>query len=216
MKIRQIAVENFRLLKDVKIVPEEVLSLVIGKNNSGKTSLLDILRIFLKGESFCFDDFNIDSHKALSAIPDKSTDEIIALLNSITIRLKIYIEYSAQDSLENISEFMLSLDPKDNFIVLAFEYGLRVERIEDLRANFSKYKAIKGNKDKSFLEYLKKNISTYYQVKVKSLEYGNETNSVEVKNFNNVIRYLADFVKEDSVIFMSQNLLRSFAFIESS
>ena len=43
MKIERITVKNFRLLRDFSIDLEDSLSLVIGKNNVGKTSLLLIL-----------------------------------------------------------------------------------------------------------------------------------------------------------------------------
>ena len=42
MKITKIKVKNFRLLKEFELDLEESLSLVIGKNNCGKTSLLSI------------------------------------------------------------------------------------------------------------------------------------------------------------------------------
>lgn len=40
MKIKEIKVENFRLLKEFRLELEDDLSLLIGKNNVGKTSLL--------------------------------------------------------------------------------------------------------------------------------------------------------------------------------
>ena len=39
--------ENFRLLKSFSIDLEDGLSLVIGKNNTGKTSILSVLEKFL-------------------------------------------------------------------------------------------------------------------------------------------------------------------------
>lgn len=64
MKINKIHISNFRILKDFKLDIEEELSLVIGKNNSGKTSILTILDKFLnqpnKGR-FVFEDFNLNS-----------------------------------------------------------------------------------------------------------------------------------------------------------
>ena len=189
MKINRITVKNFRLLKDMEIIPEDLLSLVIGKNNSGKTSLLDVLSKFINGEKFYFDDFNIDTHTTINAVPDKSNDEIMEILDDIKIELKIYIEYDKQDSLENMSELMLNLDPKDNVIILAFEYGLRPDKLDDVKTNYKKFIKIKGNTDKTFIEYLKKNINTYCQVKTKSLEFGDETNSIDVKRLNNIIRF---------------------------
>lgn len=40
MHISKITVRNYRLLKDFSVDLEENLSLIVGKNNSGKTSLL--------------------------------------------------------------------------------------------------------------------------------------------------------------------------------
>jgi len=191
MKINRITVKNFRRLKDVEIIPEDLLSLVIGKNNSGKTSLLDVLSKFINGGKFYFDDFNIDTHTTVNAVPDKSNDEIMEILDDIKIELKIYIEYDEQDSLENMSELMLNLDPKDNVIILAFDYRLRTDKLDDLKLNFERFKKIEANAKKTFIDYLKKNINTYYQVKIRSLESGNETNSIDVKSLDNVIRFEA-------------------------
>ena len=61
MKIYKIEIENFRLLKSFSIDLEEDLSLVIGKNNTGKTSILSVLDKFLNEKcNFCCDDLNID------------------------------------------------------------------------------------------------------------------------------------------------------------
>ena len=62
MKIKKkIEVENFRLLKTFSIDLENELSLVIGKNNTGKTSILSVLDKFINEKSkFSYDDFNID------------------------------------------------------------------------------------------------------------------------------------------------------------
>ena len=45
--IYKIQVENFRLLKSFSMDLEEPLSLVVGKNNTGKTSILTVLDKFL-------------------------------------------------------------------------------------------------------------------------------------------------------------------------
>ena len=44
MKLESAQIKNFRMLKEMDIDFEDVLSLVIGKNNSGKTSFLSILQ----------------------------------------------------------------------------------------------------------------------------------------------------------------------------
>ena len=69
MKAIRLEVESFRLLKDFSIDLEEELSLVIGKNNTGKTSILSVLDKFLNEKSkFSYDDFNIDFRTELKEL----------------------------------------------------------------------------------------------------------------------------------------------------
>jgi len=46
MKIKRIRVKNFRSLKDVTVEFEDGLTCIVGENDSGKTSLIDCIRIF--------------------------------------------------------------------------------------------------------------------------------------------------------------------------
>ncbi len=94
MKIIKIEVENFRLLKNFSMDLEEDLSLVIGKNNTGKTSILSVLDKFLNEKSkFSYDDLNIDFKNELEAFI-KSND-VPEEFQSKGIKLKIYIEFNA-------------------------------------------------------------------------------------------------------------------------
>lgn len=51
MKISKMVINNFRLLKSTEIDLEKELSLIIGKNNCGKTSVLVVLTKFLGEQS---------------------------------------------------------------------------------------------------------------------------------------------------------------------
>ncbi|MBN8685303.1 MAG: AAA family ATPase [Chitinophagales bacterium] len=123
MKIIKIEVENFRLLKKFSMDLEEDLSLVIGKNNTGKTSILSILDKFLNEKSkFSYDDFNIDFKNELEALI-KSVD-IPEEFTPKGIKLKLFIEYNEKDDLSNVSRVLMDLDPNNNKIVLGFEYTI--------------------------------------------------------------------------------------------
>lgn len=67
MYIKKIKVHNFRLLKDFSIDLEKELSLIIGKNNTGKTSLLQLLdKMLNNGENkIQYYDLNLDYRKSL-------------------------------------------------------------------------------------------------------------------------------------------------------
>ena len=71
MKIRQIKIRNFRLLKNFSVDLEDELSLIIGKNNTGKTSILIALEKFItpSGKNkITSDDFNLDFKKEIKEI----------------------------------------------------------------------------------------------------------------------------------------------------
>ena len=73
MIVRKIKIENYRLLKNFTVDLESELSLVIGKNNTGKTTLLTVLDEFINGSDknkFSFDD--------LKYIFENNTDKNIA------------------------------------------------------------------------------------------------------------------------------------------
>ena len=67
MKIRNVCITNFRMLQNMSIDLQNELSLVIGRNNSGKTSFLSILQKFLSegGRNFLFEDFSIPLQQEL-------------------------------------------------------------------------------------------------------------------------------------------------------
>jgi putative ATP-dependent endonuclease of OLD family len=73
MKITRLSIKNFRLLKNVNLSLEEKTTVVVGRNNSGKTSLTEIFSRLLadKAPSFQLYDFSIsaieDFKKALKS-----------------------------------------------------------------------------------------------------------------------------------------------------
>ena len=98
----KIKVQNFRMLKDCTVDIEDNLSLIIGKNNCGKTSLLLALDKFLNNSGtkhvFTFDDFNNEFKQDLKKHIAGEGD-VPPLLG---ISLKVFIEYDDDDDLANI------------------------------------------------------------------------------------------------------------------
>ena len=179
MKIIKIKVKNYRLLKDFELDLEDKLSLIIGKNNCGKTSLLSILDKFLQAETssrkaFKFEDFNSDFKDEL-----KSKIELGGELDS-GISLKLFIEYDESDDLSNIGNtVMMDLNPDNKTIVLAFEY--KIKDLQNLRQNFNIFKGEESRKKESnegyiakdFFYFMKKNHKDYFDTHKKSIEYNN-------------------------------------------
>lgn len=136
MKIEKIIVRNFRLLKDFSIDLEDSLSLVIGKNNVGKTSLLLILDQFLgpRGEgkrAFRFNDLNLDAQEQLKGY---MTSPLLAedAYRPITISMRLLISYTDRDNLSNVSPLLMDLDVDNHYVAIGFDYCLPYEGYKDL------------------------------------------------------------------------------------
>ncbi len=190
MKIVKIKVKNFRLLKDFELDLEESLSLVIGKNNCGKTSLLSILDKFIGSKSntnnFSFDDFN-------SVLKDKLKEKVEHNDNTgyLGISLKLFIEYDDTDDLSNIgNSVIMDLDPANKTVVLAFEYKL--DDFQKLFHDYNTFKIKEDGKDeelrKDFFYFIKVNHKDYFKPYKKSVEFNNDTKEENDENFIDLIK----------------------------
>ena len=142
MKVKKIHIENYRMLKRIDIDLEENLSLIIGKNNCGKTSFLSILNKFIGSQSstnnFTYNDFNSDFQDSLfDAINDDQPSW--EKLNIKGIELYLFIEYDETDNLSNIQPLMLDLDPDNNIVILKFEYTISEQKFIKLISDFNAY-----------------------------------------------------------------------------
>ena len=175
MKLESVQIKNFRMLQDFETDLEDVLTLVIGKNNSGKTSFLSILQKFLSGSEpeFSFEDFNIQAQKDILGCEgtSKSPEEYLEL----ALSLKLYISYNDTDSLSDVADLILDLDESKQHLVVLFEYVLTYEKYQKLVSDYNEYKA-KGI-NRSFEYFVSNHIKRYFSVRIRALEYENETNS---------------------------------------
>jgi predicted ATP-dependent endonuclease of OLD family len=179
MKIKKIKIENYRLLKNFSIDLEEIMSLVIGKNNTGKTSLLTVLNCFLNGSGkFAFDDFNIDFKNELKSIIEQDIPQKQDY-TSKGIKLKLFIEYNEEDNLANLSRVMMDLDPENKFIVLSFGYDLTYDALEKIKQKYTEFETKEKVKFENNENYFKKDIfyflkshqSKFFKPSRRSLEY---------------------------------------------
>lgn len=193
MRITKIEVENFRLLKKFSMDLEKYLSLVIGKNNTGKTSILSVLDKFINEKSkFTYDDFNIDFKNDLEDLIKKENapDEFVPK----GIKLKIFIDYNEKDDLSNVSRVLMDLDPDNNKIVLGFEYILTYTKFLELRTDYNvfinkeeqKVKEDKKTKARGLKEFLKQSLDNYFNLQKLSFEYDLSTQKVIETNYINL------------------------------
>ena len=175
MKIKKINIKNYRLLKDFSLELKSELSLIVGKNNCGKTSVLSVLdKIINKRSSLNWEDINLDHRKVIFENIKKFSDTPDSELKSILgINLQIWIQYSELDSYQNIQGFMMDLNREISSLACDF--------IDD----FSKFEL-----------FMKKNMSEFFEMQVYSLGYNPSTqelteeksNLLEMKDVHKIIK----------------------------
>lgn len=181
MNISKIDINNFRLLKQTSINCEKELSLIIGKNNCGKTSLLSALSKCIGSKSevgkFNYFDFSMAFQNRLYDVIDGKNDFSEDELKGIQI--DIYIEYGNEDDLTNISELFLDLDPDNKTVVLRFCYFLK--DIEKLRDDFNAYRNSRKNlsNEKAFTKFMDKKHKIYFEFKRYSVLYNHLKGEVD-------------------------------------
>jgi putative ATP-dependent endonuclease of OLD family len=176
MYISKIRIKNFRLLKDTILLLNEdkkqELSLLIGRNNSGKTSFIMLFDKFYRNENYKFNfyDFSTSLREKIFNINEST------IIEELSIQMILEIKYDIDDSLETISDFILDLDPASSIVKILFECSIDKEKlIKDLsKSKISPEKFI----EKNLSDYL---INKYVYV------FENEID-LEITNRNNLVK----------------------------
>src|SRR4029077_11333047 len=131
MYLEKIAIKNFRLLEDVELSFEKATTVIVGRNNSGKTSLTELFRRLLSGSAptFNLEDFSLGvQEKFWRAFERKSQgreeNQIREALPVIEARLTVSYEQADSD-LAPLSAFIVDVDPNctEACILIRYELG---------------------------------------------------------------------------------------------
>jgi predicted ATP-dependent endonuclease of OLD family len=199
VKLIKLQIENFRSLRNLEVDLEEYLSIVVGKNNAGKTSLLIALERFLSSSnaSFDFDDFNLDFRQHILALAENKIqpDDPYPFCG---IRLRVFIEYSDDDDLGNVgNKVIMDLDPDNKLIVLDFLYHLTSEYLEILRRDFKAHQEKKKDKAQDVLKFLRENHREYFKVARRSVQFDHAARKVQEDIFVDLIK---ESIRIDDII----------------
>lgn len=192
MKIKTIEVKNFRLLKEVTLSLEENTTVIVGRNNSGKTSLTEIFRRLIgdKNPSFSLYDFSIpaidDFTKALvEKLAGKPDDQVRSIIPKIEI--KITIEYdTASENLGALGDFVIDLNVASHTAVIVIEYALKDGKIDAL---FEGIADATEPSVKILMKSLKEKIPSLFETKIYAQDPNDPTNIsvMEHSKFRSVV-----------------------------
>ncbi|WP_281225171.1 ATP-dependent nuclease [Flavobacterium aquiphilum] len=184
MKIKTLEIKNFRLLKNITLSLEDHTTVIVGRNNSGKTSLTEIFRRLIgdKNPSFSIYDFSLSAMegfiKALYCkLEGRDDNEIRAEIPYIEIRITIEYPIDLED-LGILGDFIIDLDPASNIVIIAVKYALKNGKIESFFEGVADM-----NKDslKNFMKSLKERIPSLFETHITAVDPIDPENTATVE-----------------------------------
>ncbi|WP_119458538.1 ATP-dependent endonuclease [Rhodospirillaceae bacterium SYSU D60014] len=182
MHIKRVDVKNFRLLKDVSLLLEPRTTLVVGRNNSGKTSLTELFRRLLVDQkpTFRLEDFSLSAHdgfwKAAQLLKEgKRQNEVRSVLPVIEVQLTLAYDKEAQN-LGALSACIIDLDPDCCEAAVVVCFAPSDGKLTALLGGIGEDGATPLERKNSFFRVIKDRISSTYTLTIHAADPNDPTN----------------------------------------
>lgn len=145
MFLKQIHIENYRLLMEYDIVFDRQLTLLVGKNNTGKTSLMNLMKTVINGEQLKFEDYPIQCRdKLYYAVFEfwnnrKAFEECAKEIPISKICFNVdYSGEAEEDYLGGLSSFIIDLDEDvtEAKIVAKYAFSMTSQTLQELKLTY--------------------------------------------------------------------------------
>ena len=184
MRLTKVEMQNYRLLADADLSIDKDTTLIVGRNNTAKTTFLIFLSGILNNASLKYNDY------PLSKRPNLINGIIQVLANKISYEefcenlakpsMKFYIDYSdenEEDLLSGISPFIIDVEDDVSQAIIFAEYGIKISE-SDIREMF---KAVEVSEDErkyteiinSIKDILSANFSKIFSLTIKAVNPSN-------------------------------------------
>ena len=176
MKIECVEIQNYRKLKSCRIDFSEKTTVLVGANNSGKTSAMFALKSFLKDRRIKLDDVTISNLPEINTIGNrymlKKDDEPVSQHEwySSLPALDVWLNVS-QSELRYVSHIIPTLDWRSGLIGIRLVY--EPKDVEKLYATYKKEYTAARRKQKSddlqlwpidMCDFLREEMRTYFEM----------------------------------------------------
>ena len=183
MRIDKVAVSNFRLLKEVELSFDAVTTVVVGRNNSGKTSLTELFRRLLSGNApqFTLEDFSLGCYDKfwdgfVLARAGSGAEDVRSVLPVIVARLTVSYDVDAVD-LGVLSEFVIDLNPSSSQTVIEIRFEIERGKVLDLYEGLLEETDAEPSELKRVLfKALKSRVPALYNATLSAIDPGDPTN----------------------------------------
>ena len=132
MHLSKIRIKNYRLLTDAELDVDMKTTLIVGRNNTAKTSCFECITNVLKGIPFSFNDYPLSKRKnlyesiALFMEKKLSFESLYERIEPISI--EFLVDYTLDDSEDNLgalSPFIIDVDEETTTAFIRVEFKLK-------------------------------------------------------------------------------------------
>ena len=183
MYIKKLTIKNFRLLQDVELYLEEKTTVIVGRNNSGKTSLTDLFRRLMErsGPHFNLEDFSLYVYEQFwlaFELNQRGEEENIIRETLPEIWIQMTIEYGDNnDDLGPLSSFIIDIDRNCTTAKVNIIYSLEDGKIQAL------FDDLEYEKPK-FFNAMKERIPRLFTAHVEAEDPNDPTNRISLEWFD--------------------------------
>ena len=134
MQLTKIRIKNYRLLIDTELEVDSKTTLIVGRNNTAKTSCFSFVGNVLEGKAVFFDDYPLlrrkDFYTKIALFMERklSYKELCEQLEVISI--EFFVDYSLDDPDDNLgalSPFIIDVDVDTTTALIRAEYRLKTD-----------------------------------------------------------------------------------------
>lgn len=134
MQLSKIKIKNYRLIIDAELAVDSKTTLIVGRNNTAKTSCFSCINNVLNGKTMSFDDYPLlkreDFYNKMARFmkQELSYKELCEQLEVISI--DFLVDYSLDDSDDNLgalSPFIIDVDVETTTAMIRAEYRLKAD-----------------------------------------------------------------------------------------
>lgn len=134
MNLSKIKIRNYRLLVDAELDVDAETTLIVGRNNTGKTSCFQCIDTVLKGDSFSFNDYPLSKRRTLYTKIKEFMEKTLTfeqLCEQVEpISIEFFVNYSLEasdDILGALSPFIIDVDESINEALIRVEFKLKLD-----------------------------------------------------------------------------------------
>jgi hypothetical protein len=139
MRLAKVRIENFRLLTSITTTLDgtKATTVLVGPNNSGKTSMAEALALFVEGvaKAFSLSDFSIVSHSAFDAFGAwalsmggvSAEDEAVGAMPALpSMATTLHFTYAeTPEDLAVVGDLLMDLDDQAYAIAIRIEFAVK-------------------------------------------------------------------------------------------